>query len=471
MNKAGYQAHQKTCTTILVGKNATIDGSTMIARNEDGGDQPNPQKFVVYPANAASTTYESGANHVKIPLPGNSLRYTATPDADDSFGVWAGAGINSENVAMTATETSTTNTHVLAADPLTDDGIGEADITTLVLPYIKSAREGVVRLGELLTEYGTYESNGIAFSDHDEVWYFESIGGHHWVAIRIPDNAFVVAPNRFNIDYFDFNSNDTMSSADLEQFIADHHLNPDIDETTVNLRHIFGSATDKDRIYNNPRAWYVHQLFAKDSENEQPEDQDLPFIVYPKKKLSIDDVKFALSSHYQGTTFDPYDHGEKPIKYRPIGINRNQESHILQIRPNVPADIAGVHWLGYGPNTFNAFVPFYVSVSATPASFEKTTPTFDVSTSYWLTRVIAVIADKDFLTYQDMQARFEQQIVADNVRLQQQTDNAIQLGQTVDLEAVNQKMADNYMQAANTLLVQMTILGTKKMHLRFSVAD
>ena len=161
MNTARYQAHQKTCTTILVGKNATIDGSTIIARNEDGGDQPNPQKFVVYPANAARTTYDSGANHVKIPLPGNSLRYTATPDADDSFGVWAGAGINSQNVAMTATETSTTNTHVLAADPLTDDGIGEADITTLVLPYIKSAREGVVRLGELLTEYGTYESNEI----------------------------------------------------------------------------------------------------------------------------------------------------------------------------------------------------------------------------------------------------------------------------------------------------------------------
>ncbi|GEP74008.1 C69 family dipeptidase [Weissella thailandensis] len=471
MNQLGYQAHQKTCTTILVGKRATIDGSTMIARNEDGGDEPNPQKFVVYPANTAGTVYESGANHVKIPLPENSFRYTAKPDADDSFGVWAGAGINSQNVAMTATETSTTNTRVLAADPLVDVGIGEADITTLVLPYIKSAREGVTRLGQLLKTYGTYESNGIAFSDQEEVWYFESIGGHHWAAIRIPDDAFVVAPNRFNIDYFDFNSEDTMSSADLEQFITDHHLNPDIDTTTPNLRHIFGSASDKDRVYNNPRAWYVHRLFAKDATNEQPEDQDLPFIVYPKKKLSVDDVKFALSSHYQGTAFDPYEHEQASLKYRPIGINRNQESHILQIRPNMPTDIAGVHWLGYGPNTFNAFVPFYVSVTTTPASFEKTTPTFDVSTSYWLTRVIAVIADKDFATYQDMQARFEQQIVADNVNLQQQTDQAIQAGQTVDLESVNQKMADNYMLAANTLLGKMTKLGTKKMQLRFSVDD
>jgi len=70
-----------------------------------------------------------------------------------------------------------------------------------------------------------------------------------------------------------------------------------------------------------------------------------------------------------------------------------------------------------------------------------------------------------------MQARFEQQIVADNVNLQQQTDQTIQAGQTVDLEAVNQKMADNYMLAANTLLGKMTKLGTKKMQLRFSVDD
>ena len=43
-------------------------------------------------------------------------------------------------------------------------GIGEEDIVCLVLPYIRSAREGVKRLGSLLEQYGTYEMNGIAFS-------------------------------------------------------------------------------------------------------------------------------------------------------------------------------------------------------------------------------------------------------------------------------------------------------------------
>ena len=172
-----------------------------------------------------------------------SLRYTSTPEADESQGVWAASGINSANVAMTATETITTNARVLAIDPLVTEGIGEADFVSIVLPYIRSAREGVLRLGELLETYGTYESNGLAFADREEIWYMETIGGHHWAAIRIPDDAYVIAPNRMNIATFDFDSQDTLFSDDLPDMIVSNHLNPDFEG--INLRHIFGSATEK----------------------------------------------------------------------------------------------------------------------------------------------------------------------------------------------------------------------------------
>ena len=93
-----------------------------------------------------------------IDLPDNHLRYTSVPDALCKNGIWGEAGINSANVAMSATETITTNARVLGADPLVKDGFGEEDMLTLVLPYIETAREGVFRLGELLETYGTYES-------------------------------------------------------------------------------------------------------------------------------------------------------------------------------------------------------------------------------------------------------------------------------------------------------------------------
>ena len=208
-----------SCTTILAGKKATIDGSTLVARTEDHSDDAEPQKFIVVEPKDQPKHYSSKLSKFEIDLPDKPLRYTATPDSDNSHGIWAGAGINSENVAMSATETITTNSRILAVDPLVKDGFGEEDMPTLVLPYIHSAREGVQRMGDLLTQYGTYESNGMAFSDKNEVWYLETYGGHHWAAIRIPDDAYVVAPNRLNIDNFDFGSPDAMYSEDLEQLI------------------------------------------------------------------------------------------------------------------------------------------------------------------------------------------------------------------------------------------------------------
>lgn len=104
---------------------------------------------------------------------------------------------------MSETETITSNDRVLGADPLVKDGIGEEDMLLLVLPYIRSAREGVLRLGKLLKTYGTCELNGIGFQDQEEIWWFESIGGHHWMARRVPDTAYVVMPNQLGIDTLD----------------------------------------------------------------------------------------------------------------------------------------------------------------------------------------------------------------------------------------------------------------------------
>ncbi|MCB6417195.1 C69 family dipeptidase, partial [Faecalimonas umbilicata] len=64
------------------------------------------------------------------------LRYTAMPNAQADEGIWGEAGINELNVAMSETETITSNPRVLGADPLVKDGIGEEDMLTLVLPYI-----------------------------------------------------------------------------------------------------------------------------------------------------------------------------------------------------------------------------------------------------------------------------------------------------------------------------------------------
>ena len=154
------------CTTILVGKNATYDGSTMIARNDDSqSGKFTPKKFVVVAPFEQPRHYISVISHVQIDLPDNPLRYTAVPNAVAGEGVWAASGVNEMNVAMTATETITSNPRVLGADPLVEyrapegdkpetiGGIGEEDLVSITLPYIHTAREGVERLGSLLEKY------------------------------------------------------------------------------------------------------------------------------------------------------------------------------------------------------------------------------------------------------------------------------------------------------------------------------
>ena len=104
------------CTTILVGKKASYNNSTMIARNDDG--YFDVKKLIVVNPKDQPRKYKCKISHLEIELPDNPVSYTSTPSVDDKHGIWAANGINAYNVGMTATETITSNSRVLGADPL-----------------------------------------------------------------------------------------------------------------------------------------------------------------------------------------------------------------------------------------------------------------------------------------------------------------------------------------------------------------
>ena len=411
------------CTTILVGKKATYDGSTMIARNDDSGaGHFTAKKFAVVSPEQQPKTYHSVLSHVTIELPENPMRYTAMPNAVEGKGIWAASGVNEAHVAMTATETITSNPRVLGADPLVvyqpaadgkeeiAGGIGEEDLVCLVLPYIRSAREGVLRLGSLLEQYGTYEMNGIAFQDKDEIWWLETIGGHHWMARRVPDEVYVVMPNQLGIDSFDLEDaygeqKNFLCSADLKEFIETYHLNLSMDGS-LNPRDVFGSHDDADHVYNTPRAWLMERYLNPNTyrwdgalADFTPVSDDLPWCMVPEKKITVEDVKYVLSGHYQGTLYDPYgSYGDKSMRgaYRSIGINRNDFMALIQIRPDMEADCRPVEWIAYGSNAFNALVPFYADVEQTPEYLNNTTGRVSTENFYWSSRLIAAMADASY---------------------------------------------------------------------------
>ena len=387
------------CTTILVGKKASIDGSTMIARNDDTFRPITPQKFIIRPAakNESGRKIKSWLNKFELDLPENAQAVPAVPNVDyKNRGYYDESGINQENVAMSCTESTYGNERALAYDPLVKDGLDEDCMQSVVLPYIHSARNGVEYLGKLIAKYGSPAGNSVLFGDKNEIWYMEIVTGHHWVAQRIPDDAYAIAANRVSIEQVDFaDTKNFMWSEGIQEFVADHNLN--VDHQGWNFRHIFGTYSQQDRFYNTNRVWYGQKYFNPEIEQD-PTDGDLPFIRRAAKKITREDIEFVLGSHYQNTPYDPFGKGteEEKHRFRPIGLNRTQNSHILQIRNDIESDKAAIMWLCIGGPTFTPFVPFFANMNDTDTSYNNTSMEYNLDDAWWYYKSLAVLVESHY---------------------------------------------------------------------------
>lgn len=480
------------CTTILVGKNASFDGSTMVARTEDAPSGVfRAKKFVNVAPEEQPRKYKSVISKVEIDLPNNPVRYTAVPNAILDNGIWGQCGANEYNVSMSATETITSNERVLGADPLVDCGIGEEDIYTIVMPYIASAREGVTFLGNLLEKYGTYEMNGIAFQDENEIWWLETIGGHHWMARRVPDDSYVIMPNQLGIDKFDFDDafgakKEFMCSADLLDFVKKYHLDLSIDGD-FNPRHAFGSRSDADHTYNTPRAWILQRYFNPTSNtydginaDYRPDSDNLPWARIPEKKITVEDIKYALSHHYQGTEYDSYSkdiHSAKKGTLRPIGINRTNFLGLVQIRPYMPDELKCLQWLAIGSCVFNAIVPFYTNINRTPDYLANTTNQVTTENFYWTNRLIAALCDAHFADTASHIERYQLKVQSQSTALINKYDEKfiaekISKDNAKDfLEKANENIADELKVQTDDLLDKALYTASCNMKNKFSRSD
>lgn len=476
------------CTTILVGKKASYDGSTMIARNDDSSNGKfTAKKLQVIHPEDMPRIYKSVLSKFEVELPENPLQYTAMPNAVEGDGMWAAAGVNIENIGMTATETITSNARVLGADPLVKDGFGEEDIVMITLPYIHSAKEGVKRLGLLLEQYGTYESNGIAFSDVDSIWYMETIGGHHWIARRVPDESYVMMPNQFGIDEFDFedacsNENEYMCSKDLKEFIEENHLNLSQDDY-FNPRYAFGSHSDSDHVYNSPRAWYMGRYFnpaTYDWDNPHgkysPESDELPWCLVPEKKITPSDVKYILSSHYQGTPYDPYGKSTESSlkgKYRTIGINRTDFVALIQLNGHKIKECQAIEWIAEGSNVFNTMVPLFAHMNTAPEYLANTTKDVSTDNFYWASRLIGALADASYGNSIAEIDRYQLVVEAKGNAIVKKYEKLIEDAQDKDeaIQSANEEIVEMLKQETNKVLNKVLYIRSLGMKNAFNRSD
>src|SRR5699024_1799821 len=184
-------------------------------------------------------------------------------------------------------------------------------------------------------------------------------------------------------------------SAGIQDFVAQHHLNPDPDGW--NFRRIFGTADVFDQHYNTPRQWYGHKLFNPELKFD-PMDLDLPFVMKCDHLISLEEVQAYLGSHYQNTPYDPLGHGSEEDKrrFRPISLNRTQNSHVLQIKPDLPAAAQTIMWMSLGgAPTFTPYLPLFGNADQADARLRNTPAELDLDdpSFYWLFKRLAMLVE------------------------------------------------------------------------------
>jgi dipeptidase len=415
------------CTTILVGHEATADGSLIIARNEDNVGASDAQNIVRHEPRKEALIFQANDNAFTWDLAPNALGYVAFPkwqSEDQKDLSFEETGINDYGVAISATETIFNSEAILAVDPYVQGtGLTEDSITSVVLPYATSAREGIRLLGHIIETAGVSDEGfGVALSDRNEIWYLETASGHHWVAQRLPADSYLVSANQGRFQDVDFNDPmNVMTSAGFVDFLVEHKLYDPAGEA-FNFFTCCISDGEHDHTYNYPRVRELLKLFSGVEYDRM--DGLYPVFVQPDRKLTVQDVAAGLRNRYQGTPHDPYMHQNPKEPYRPISVMRASLSHITQTRPDLPGDIAVINYIALGMPDLAVYMPFYKGLTDLPSAYQGATGQIDDHSMFWRSRKMQALVLQDYprlaLAAHEAIAQFEADLAAKQAAMEDQ---------------------------------------------------
>ena len=382
------------CTSVMVGKGISESGSVMISRNEDFSSNDWAKHMVVYPAR----TYKEGATitlstGLEVPAPAKSLRYTAIVDWDRSTyhtpndgKVFEERGVNELNVAMSTTNSAEVNDKAKKADQLVDNGIIEQNMLGLVLAQATSAKNGVEILGRYIEQYGSGEGNGVQFADKDGIWYMETGAGHHWIAVRVPEDKYMVVANGLRIHGIDLDSKDVMHSKGLFDMVKKNGLLENPNRKDFNFAKAFGVTGD---VYNVDREWRAHSMLSPSMKLKPRQDQ-YPMFFSPDEKVGVDEIAAVLRSDYKGTEMEA--EGK-----RPIAVDRNSEAHIIELYDNMPEELSAVIWQTPSNVKYSPFIPMFNIMDDIPAEYAAGTNQYDDNSAWWTFRSVGSLASASVL--------------------------------------------------------------------------
>ena len=401
------------CTSFLVGKKASADGSAFITYNADSYGMFGRLKYypaAKHPKGTMRRIVDGDTNHYLCDI----------PEAAETYAVMG--QINEYQLAIT--ETTFGGREELDG---AGEGIDYVSLMTLGLQRAKTAREAIKVMTELVNKYG-YASSGESFSiaDPNEVWMMEMIGkgkgreGAVWVAVRIPDDCIAAHANHSRIHKFNLKDKDNvMYAKDVITFARQKGYftgkDADFSFSAAYAPADFGAIRYCDtRVWSFYNKWVegMDKYLAYATGKEVGKHEPMPLYFKPKCKLSLADVMESNRDHYEGTPFDitkdagagaycmPYRPSPLTWKHesktyfneRPISTQQTAFTAVAQVRDYLPNAIGGVLWYANDDPNMSAYTPVYCANNAVPECYnvaEANDVTFSIKSAFWVCNWVA----------------------------------------------------------------------------------
>ena len=401
--------YAESCTSIMVGKAASTDGSVMTAQTCDA----NYRTWVRF---EPSKTYQPGEMepvywgmlHNEEPHDMRNVEKKGeipAPSKTYAFMNVAYPCMNEMQLAIGETTTSGKR------ELVNREGLFLIEeLQRIALQRCTTAREAIQLIGKLVAQYG-YGDGGecLTIADPQEVWHFEVYGSGPgkpsalWAAQRIPDDHVGISANIPRIGKIDFNdSKNFMYSADLKE------RSQKLGYWDGKEPYVFWKV-----VSSGSKAYAIREFFVLNalapSLKLNMDGAELPFSVKPDKKVDVREVLALYRQTYEGTPYDQMQNLQvtrtlrdregnessetitspatnnfmsndmrdllnalKPgavERQRTIAIVACSYSQIIQLRSWLPNEVGGVAWFAFDNPAQSPRIPIYSGTLSLPESF------------------------------------------------------------------------------------------------------
>ncbi len=407
------------CTNFLVGKDASVDGSTMISY---AADSYALYGFLHY--SPAADHAEGAVREVKDWDTGKPL--CTIPQVAHTYNVVG----NMNEHQLTIGETTWGGRPELESG----EGIDYGSLIYIALERCKTAREAIKCMTDLVAEYG-YASSGETFSiaDPNEVWMLELIGkgkvekGAVWVATRVPDDCIAAHANQARMTTINFKDKENwMWSKDVVKFAREQGYYTGKKDEDFNFQEAYAPYDFSGLYVCEARVWSFFRKFSNDMDKYfdfasgktfvetggKYAGERMPLYIKPNHKVSAQELKDCMRDQYEGTPLDitqgpdagPWNsklrYGSLGFKLdsvqywfeRPIATQQTAWSFVAQMRGYEGANAGGIFWFGVDDAASTIYVPIYSIITEVPECFKEGNGdmyNYSPTSAWWTYNIVA----------------------------------------------------------------------------------